>query len=275
MTRTDYLPLADLNGSLLETTGLGVSPLNGGFMLGHGLFETIKVAAGKPLFLNDHFARMDRAARALGLAFSGGEPLAGRCRAVVKANKLGQGNLKVVLFADEGRASELIVARPNAYGREDYERGFRLRTRVEDRSPSGLQRFKTLNYLANILALRGAKAAGFDDALFLSTSNLVLEGAITTVFAVERGSVVTPPLSLGLLPGVARGNVFNLLGEGAREESLTRERLLAADEVFVTNALLGVMPVSRIDAQDYSLKVDSVTERLRVQYTAFEERSGF
>jgi branched-subunit amino acid aminotransferase/4-amino-4-deoxychorismate lyase len=112
--------------------------------------------------------------------------------------------------------------------------------------------FKTLNYLENRLARETARASDFDEAIFVTPAGRVLEGSSTSVFIVKEGHAHTPPLSLGVLPGVARARVLALIGpERAHETAFTLDELMAADEVFLTNSLMGVMPVCTLDAHKF------------------------
>lgn len=111
---------------------------------------------------------------------------------------------------------------------------------------------KSLNYLENKLARESARAAGFDEALFVTPAGYVLEGAVSSLFIVKDGHAFTPPLAAGILPGVARARVLALIGaERAHERPVTLDEVLAADEVFITNALMGVMPVCTLDAHKF------------------------
>jgi len=262
-------------------------------MYGRGLFETIKVLGGRAVFFPDHAERLCRSAAALELPLKTSvAELAKRCARLISANGTGDGSLKIVLFLDTGGSGELILTRSGLYAPELCARGYRL-TAVPDGRPSGsVSGFKTLNYLGNSVARRRALAAGFDEALFVDSAGAVLECAGCNVFAVEGGRLITPPLSGGILPGVARATVLRLISEvgrtapstpsarnsggvdwrreGTPPHLLTLKRLLAADEVFVTNALLGVMPVSRIDRRRYDVRKNPVTRALQEAYRAAE-----
>ncbi|MDR1279559.1 MAG: aminotransferase class IV [Opitutaceae bacterium] len=163
--------------------------------------------------------------------------------------------VKIVRYREISGTGELITTRPLPITATGCLRDYRLKT-VTCPPCAGrpLVAYKTLNCLENLLARRAAREAGCDEALFITHAPdaLVLEGSATTLFIVKAGIVRTPPLALGILPGIARARVLAHLGpERARKETVSREALFAADEVFVTNALTGVMPVSRIDRRDF------------------------
>jgi len=241
-------------------------------MQGRGLFETLKILRGRPVFFSDHAGRLRRSAPALELPLpSPDDVLLGRCARVIAANALGEGVLKIVVFQDLAGTGELILTRQNPYRPEHYERGFKLAVLQDGRRPGYLSGLKTLNYLGNSDARRAALAAGCDDALLVDASGAVLEGATSNVFAVSGGRIFTPALACAILPGVARANVLRLPACGDAEQGvLTLPQLLEADEVFVTNALLGVMPVARIDQRNFDLTQNPVTRAVREAYQAAE-----
>ena len=263
-----------LDGKLCSGHSARISPLHEGFLYGHGLFETIKVRDGRPLFLAAHHARLTASGHALELPYK--LPLdkfRERLLKVISANSVAHGSAKVTLFNQGETLGELITTREFTYSPETYARGFRLQTRPTGRRVSGLSGHKTLNYLENIRARRAALAAGYDEALFIDTTGEVIEGAGTNLFIVRDGVALTPPLASGPLPGIARAQVLALLGYArARETVITTADLLAATEVFVTNALLGVMPVSRIDERALPIP-QPFTSDLQAAYRTRETQS--
>lgn len=265
-----------LNGQRLPAAEARVSPLSDGFLFGLGLFETIKVLEGRVLFLTRHFDRLRRGAAELGLPLPTAlDALRARCDECVAANELRDGALKLVLFQDTRGVSELILTRPATYSPAHYARGFQLTAMSASRRTDRISGLKSLNYLTCILAKRAAQSAGYDEALFVDADGRVLEGSTTNVFVVKHGVALTPPLDHGVLPGIARSHVLRLLGgQNAREEIIPASLVTTADEVFVTNSLLGVMPVAGLDAHPYDLSANPVTKAAMVAYRKFEAQSG-
>lgn len=259
-----YLRCAMLNGSVVATDALKVSPLGSGFMFGEGIFETVRVQGARPMLIGAHHARLAAAMGRLGAGpVSASAELAARCGQVIAANSLVQGSLKIVVFKEADGWSEMILARTATYAAARYETGFRLKTVAGDLRVDPLHALKSLNYLANHHAKRMALAAGFDEAVFIDPHQRVLEGATTSVFIVKDGEVSTPPLQRGILPGVMRACVLQLPGPSViHERDVTLDELRRADEVFVTNALLGIMPVTRVDATIYNLDGNRITRAL-------------
>jgi branched-subunit amino acid aminotransferase/4-amino-4-deoxychorismate lyase len=125
---------------------------------------------------------------------------------------------------------------------------------------------KTLNYLSRLAALREANRRGGGEALWFNIHNYLQSGSISNVFIVEAGKLVTPPTAVELrepavtretpysksnvLPGVTRAVVLELateIGVDLRLAAIDVNRLLGADEVFLTNSIMGVMPVCRLE----------------------------
>lgn len=250
-----FSSLVDFNGVIMAADEARVSPLSPGFLFGHAVFETIRVREGRPVFLLEHVERVSTSAVALGLATDlKPERLRSRIEALAARAGLRDGNVKLVVFQDQAGVSDILMPRMHPYLDSHYAAGFRLRTVAEART-TGSPAHKTTNCLKNLLARKEAQAAGFDEALFVSIEGEVFEGATTNLFVVADGTAVTPPASQGLLPGVARRLV---LERGptilpVRVAPVTRELLAVADEVFVTNALLGVMPVACVDQRAYAV----------------------
>ena len=127
--------------------------------------------------------------------------------------------------------------------------------------------------------LRGLRADGQAqclDALWFTTENRLAEGCISNVFIVSKGVLRTPPLETPVLPGIARACVLELAAAReleTREEPLTINELLDADEVFLTNTIMRVMPVIRVERKDIAEgKVGPITQRLLDAYRALTAR---
>jgi branched-subunit amino acid aminotransferase/4-amino-4-deoxychorismate lyase len=276
MTALPPDPYLDLNGRLVRSSEARISPLGEGFLYGRGLFETIKVLDGQLAFFPEHVARLRRGAAELGLGAVPAETeLRVRCARLLLANGLQQGSVKLVAFADAGSDGQLMLLREPTYGPAVYARGYRLQTVGEGPRAGGLGALKTLNYLRNLSAKRAAQAAGYDEPLFVAADGAALEGATSNVFAVKDGAIRTPPADGGILPGIARAQLLTLLRDrGAAEGRIDAEWLRGADEVFVTNSLLGVMPVSHLDQQRYDLDRNIVSRAAMAAWQVAERRSA-
>lgn len=242
-----------------------------------GVFETVKVMRGEPVFFSAHHARLSASCRALGLNWSfTTEDLRARCRMLLQANGCVEGSLKIVVYRDptgsRGDCGELIFSREQAYSAKDYERGFRLKIVVDPGRLPGATH-KSTRYRKNLQAREAARAAGRQDALFVDERGIILEGAATNLFVVIDGALLTPPLEVGILPGVARGEILRRWPGAAKEQVISVDMLDAAAEVFVTNALVGVMPVVAVDGRTYRMDGYKLTPRLMAEFSVWQAAS--
>ncbi len=223
-----------VNGEISETQAY----YDSGFQFGRGAFETLLVRE-KPLFLAEHCARLNRALMQLGISRSV-KPEA--VAAVLAQHPAVHCVLKVIAT----EKNLVLLTRPFAYGQEVYERGFHLRISKMERNPrSHTVYLKTLNYLENVLEKEAATAAGFDEALFFNVNRRLAEGSMSNVFFVKDGKLHTPAREAGLLPGIVRGWVIEQFP--VVQGLFSKAELAKAEEVFVTNSIVGVMPVAQIE----------------------------
>ncbi|HEY9155765.1 MAG TPA: aminotransferase class IV [Opitutaceae bacterium] len=269
-----------LNGDWIPASSVRVSPLSEGFMFGFGLFETIGLIDGRPAFVSAHHERMSRSGAKLGLSVkSTVQDWVRQGAELARRNGHESGVLKRVVFKDVNGVSELVSTRPNPYSEHDYAYGFSLKTRTEAR-PEGAARDKSLSYLDDLVARQRARGEGFQDALYVSATGEIYEGAATNFFAIIEGRLVTPPVEKHIIPGVIRSQILTLVNGneaagvardielrdvllGGEARALTIAEVRGADEVFVTNAALGVMPVSRIDETIFPLRPHGLVPHLR------------
>jgi len=215
---------------------------------------------------------MQQGARTLGLELpTSVDEWRERLARLAHANQIDDGSFKVVRFREDDGVGEFAVSRENGYTPSQYARGFRLCTAPAARAGS-LHGVKSIAYLENLLAKRAARTAGFDEVIFADSAGNLLEGAGSNLFVVVAGKVCTPP-AVDLLPGVARGVVLELGGTNAEERPLTPALVAAAEEVFVTNALMGVMPVSELNGRCFDLVRTPMTQALAAAFAKRQRES--
>lgn len=242
-----------LNGELVDAAVARIDPTDRGLTLGDGLFETIALRKSKARRLPAHFARLRLSATALGIPLAYDDAaLDTLVTGLIAANSLVDAVLRITLTRGPGargialplnpRSTLLMTAAPAPPAPEPAHVIIATVTRRNELSP--LSRFKTLNYLDNVLARDEATQGGADDAFLLNTQGRVAESTVANVFLLVNGGLITPPVSEGALPGVARADVIKLTH--AEERPVTVEILAKASEIFLSNAL-GVRPVVAID----------------------------
>ncbi|MCL4441949.1 MAG: aminotransferase class IV [Firmicutes bacterium] len=241
-----------INGEYLRAEKAAVNVSDQGVLFGVGIFETIRVESGRPCVLSLHLSRLTGSAGELGLhlPFEIQEIGDMVCR-TAQMNGVVRGGLRLTLTGGGAAGPVVFIqARPWPYGEEQYRRGFSAGfSTIRRNEGSPLVRHKTLNYFENMIARREAGASGWDEALFLNNSGMLTEGAVSNIFIVNSGRVITPDIECGLLPGVTRGRIIGIcsrLGIVAEERAVRPEELAGAREAFLTNALMGVMPLTRV-----------------------------
>lgn len=278
--------LVYVNGQFVPESADAVSALDRGLLLGDGLFETIRVTNGRALQWERHWERLCRGAQVIRLtlpwtAAAVRDAIAETLRvnrlqeAVVRLTVTrGPGNARGLLPPADTTPTLIIRATPFVpYPDHLYQDGMRVivsrNVRRNEHSP--LARIKSLNYLDNLIARQEADACGADEALLLNTQGGVAGATTANVFCVRAGRLFTPPLAAGALPGTMRALVCAELAPNAcgdvRMSHLEEQALRASDEVFLTNSLLGIMPVCAIDGRPVGNGIPGrVTQELAVDY---------
>lgn len=246
---------AYVNGRFVDESEAVVSIFDRGFLYGDGVFETMRIYGGRVFRALPHFHRLFDGLRALDIEspFSP-EELWAVCRALVRYNSVADGVARVYLTRDSVTAT--VQAR--SFARREM-RAIVSSVQVDPR----LSRFKTANRLPYVLAQREAERAGVEEALLLNAAGHVVEFTTGNLFVVKDGVLFTPPLEDGALPGVTRHAVLGLAAEKgirAREQSFGPEFLDTAYEVFATNSLIEIAPVTT-----WSRRY-AVTTRLQAAY---------
>ena len=147
----------------------------------------------------------------------------------------------------------LIVVKPFVpYPEVLYQNGASaIVSSIRRNAQSPIPRLKSLNYLENILARFQSRDVGAQESIFLDTDGYIAEGSMSNIFFVKSGELYTPSTGCPILPGITREVVLEIsskIGITIREGQWTLEQLLTADEVFLTNSLMELMPLTRIDS---------------------------
>ncbi|MCI6042317.1 aminotransferase class IV [bacterium] len=234
-----------------------------GYFFGIGAFETVAVEEGNPVLLKEHYERLFRAMEFFHLKLSADELEEKVGKALEDAfMKTGRKVLKIT-------ASEknlLVTTRENIYEEKHYEKGFSTDfccVRRNETSP--LTYHKTLNYGDCLREKHLAHDRGVDEPVFLNTKGIIAEGATTNVFFVKNGEIFTPSVECGLLPGIMRAYICRR--NHVCEKDIDPGEIDDFDEMFLTNSLLGVMPVSVMGRHRFPS--GSVSHKLLKAYREF------
>ena len=233
-----------------------------GYFFGLGFFETIAVKKGRPLLLDWHLERLVDSCRFLGITFP--HSAAAVEKLLAEKNCPENGVLKIVASEE----NILFLTRENHYGLADYEKGFHLAyTKVRRNETSPLTYRKSLNYGDCILEKRAVRGSDIQEPVFLNTRGEIAEGATSNLFFVKDGTLHTPEISSGLLPGILRRWVLETgkkEGLPVVERRIRPEEVKTFEECFVTNSLLGIMPVSALE--DVKFQSRNITEGWMERY---------
>ncbi|HZO21584.1 MAG TPA: aminodeoxychorismate lyase [Steroidobacteraceae bacterium] len=278
------LPGAGSERMLVDgTEAAGVSTLDRGLHFGDGLFETIACRAGRPRFLSLHLERLMSGCKRLQIAFHDEAAV----RSEVEELAHGSDRALVKVLVTRGSA----VAR--GYGFTGREKATRITIRyawpAEDSAPphAGLKAgtlalrlgenpllagLKHCNRLEQVLARAECLNRGLSEGILFSSSGRLVSGTMTNVFLVRGSTLQTPLLDVCGVAGVMRRIVLRQAasaGIEAHECALDLADLRAADEVFLTNARVGIWPVRELDEQ--VLAPGALTHRLLEELTPLLE----
>ena len=258
-----------LNGKYIDADSAVVSVWDGGFLYGDGIYTTLRLYAGEPLDLAAHFQRLTRHAATLDLPLVKTEAeFREIARHLARDNDLTgtDGRMRITITRGGGPDTPLplshletieptVLVTLTGLG-DEYDRwrkeGISVITLDASFARGNFPELKTLNSLATIRALRRANAAGCQEAILTDPAGCLLEGAISNLFIVSSGNLLTPVCSGGFLPGRTRERILDIAaaeGITVREKPLDRRHLEAACEVFLASSVREVMPVISIDGR--------------------------
>jgi branched-subunit amino acid aminotransferase/4-amino-4-deoxychorismate lyase len=240
-----------------------------------GVFETVLLRAGQPVFYREHVERFAAGCAQFGLVGApGAATLAAAAAELVGQTGLAEGVLRWSAWATPGAGEEWAVRiePPRPHMRAPC---WRVAVSPAALPPPGRETAaKHLGRVAWREALAGARAAGWDEVLLADAGGRLVEGGSANVFLVRDGRLATPGLGAGPLPGIIRAKVIELgrgLGLPAHEGGLTLADAAAADELIFTNSLVGLRPVSRLEGRGFAAP-GPVTRRLQA---AWQQRYGW
>ena len=264
-----------VNGALRRGEDATLSLFDRGARDGEGLFETLRVYELRPFLWERHMERLVLAAAELGFPVPpSARALRRGIEALLDAEELSDAVVRITVTRGIAggrptRAGCWIEAEPVG-GR--LWRGTRsgAASIVLTRRPFALGStggYKTTSRIAYHLAREECRAAGADETILVTAQGQVLEGAVSNVFVVVDGEVATPSLSTGILPGITREWVLLQLvdlGARIRTSALWRSELSLATEIFLTNAVQGIVTVGTVEGR--AVPERSLATTLRERY---------
>jgi branched-chain amino acid aminotransferase len=285
----DYIQ-ANTDGRLHPADLPSVSPLNRGFLYGDAIYEVWRTFEGAVFAFEEHWERLEQSAEALHIQLPlGKERLLEELRRTVAAFAVrvsdlsdlylrlqitrGAGAIGLNTALADKAGFVILVQTLKNWPEEKWKHGLRLglatklrRNHVDTLNPA----WKTGNYLNNILCLREAMARGADEVLMTNLAGEITEAAVSNVFFVRNGEVITPPLSAGILAGITRRFILEQVapacGIPAREQSIRVDELNSFEECFVTSTTRDIVPVGAMDETRYRVGEGTVTRRLKAGF---------
>jgi branched-chain amino acid aminotransferase len=276
-----------LDDKLTDISRASVSVNDAGLLYGMGLFETMRACNGVVFALDAHLDRLLGSAKKL---FIGNtytrEFIAEAVNKTLEANKLKDARMRLTLTGgpmsvegDESRGTLLVTSTEfEPYPPEYYRKGVMVvlcpyKQNAFDPTCGS----KTTSYMSRMLGLKFAHHKRAAEALWFTTDNRLAEGCISNVFIVKDSALFTPAVNTPVLAGVARKTVIELARQSTircYEKDLSINDLLDADEVFLTNVIMQVMPVVKVEKHDISDgKVGPVAKELQKRFSDFVKKS--
>ena len=289
-----------INGQFVPEDEASIPLRDTGLLHAAGLFTTFRARNGKIFRLKDHVARLRRSCEALFIPLIyKDELLTAAASELLSRNNLTDVRMRLTVTRGSSQQDPLHGLRLSPttfltatsfepYPDEYYEKGMTVIVLDDQKlNPFDIQAgHKTLNYFSRLSALRDATQRGAGEALWFNVHNYLQSGSISNIFIVKDGTLITPPTRDDLLdpavaekipypksatlPGITRQVIFELAAAekiAIERAAITINQLLDADEAFLTNSIMGIMPVSRIERSPIGPdKPGPITRRLSELY---------
>jgi branched-chain amino acid aminotransferase len=289
-----------LNGEVIDESAAHISVRDTGLLHAIGLFTTMRAASGNVIELSRHLQRLRDSCDALFVPLQySNEVLAEAVSALLTRSDVHDARLRFTitrgvtqpdpLHGQKMEPTALLTATPfEPYPVEYYEKGLTVMVLDDQKlNPYDVQAgHKTLNYFSRLSALKEAARRGAAEAMWFNVHNYLQSGSISNVFIVKDGTLYTPPtndelhdesirsqtpyVKSNVLPGTTRAAIIDIARAAeipVRIHSLTISDLLDADEVFLTNSVMGVMPVCRVERKPIANDIPGpITGQLREQW---------
>jgi branched-chain amino acid aminotransferase len=262
-------PRIYINGLFWNIDKANISVFDRGFTYGDGLFETMRAYSGKIFRLEHHLDRLFSSAHSIfiELPITRNE-IQSAIYTTLKLNNLSNSIIKLIITRGEQclefnidynlPPTVVILTRPLMIISDDkYKKGVGIKVYKNSaiRTQGISSQIKSCNYLSNIIIREKALRENFFEAVLLDQNNNVTEGSISNIFIIKNNQLKTPLLNESILNGIMRNAILELCIENNisyKEDLITEKDLYDADEIFLTNSVIEILPVCSIN--QYSLK---------------------
>ncbi len=251
------------DGKIVDCKTLTLDKLARGFLYGDGIFETLRADEYKIFRFSDYFERLLNNAEIVNLSVSfNKDKLQPMIENLLKSLKIPDAYIRLTIWRkqpesfdplDERVSHYLVTVRRLAHLPPGlYKKGIHciLAKKFKKNEFSPVSNIKSLSFLENVLCRQQAYLSGFKETIFLNTSGFLAEASVSNIFFVKNGVLFTPSVSCGIVPGIIRKTVLRLAkssGIETKEGKYNPSEIEKTEEVFLTNTLIGVLPVTQID----------------------------
>ncbi len=262
-----------LNGKFCTAAEANIPAGSPGLLYAIGLFETMRSYNRKIVYFDEHLARIKNSCKLIDLKFPNPvSKLKNIIKKAVEINAVRDAHIRLTLWKSKSGTDILVTVRKyNPCSLEKYKRGFAAKIATfKQNENSLLPQIKTTNRLFYELCLQEAKNQGFKEAIIINNSGYITEASRSNIFLVKNNEIFTPYLECGCLDGITRKVIFNLAKKykiKAHEGNFTLQDLYYADEAFLTNSLMGVMPLTSVEKNNIGKgKIGKITQFLIKKY---------
>lgn len=246
-----------LNGALVEQVTL--PPTGSGWLMGDGIFESLRTYNGNPFALDQHLARLVRSAKVMNFHTPDTTFIKRGIEDLISAEpSLPYGRLRITLLSDG------VVVITHIPYKESDTRIALAQHNFPQSSQRAITGVKTISYAENSVALRRASERGFHDALFINEKGFVVETALANVMWLDGSQWFTPTLASGCLPGVTRALLIENFG--LQERDITPALLSQAEAIAVTSSVREIVEIERFESKFFE-----PSQSLRELKTSFHQ----
>jgi len=253
-----------INGDVIKEDEARISPFDHGFLYGMGLFETFRIYEGHPFLLLDHLERLNQGLAVLGIERNiSKEEVIKALELLLERNKLENAYIRLNVSAGVGEVglqtdpytspNIMMFVKPLKQAEGLYAKEAQYVT-VRRNTPEGSWRLKSHHYMNNLLAKKEIGKRMDVEGFFLTQDGFLAEGIVSNIFWVIDNTLYTPAVQTGILNGVTRSFVLELAsnrGLSINEGFYTPDLLLKASEVFVTNSIQEIVPITKLESVVY------------------------
>jgi len=283
-------PIVYINGLFWAIDKATISVLDRGFTYGDGLFETMRSYSGKIFRLECLLDRLFRSARSIFIELPMKKnEIRSAINASIELNKLSNSIVRLTITRGEqdpglnidysAPPTVVIIVRPTkVISKNVYKKGIgiKLYKKSAIRTQGISNQIKSCNYLSNILLREKAIKEGFFEAILLDNDNNATEGTFSNIFIIKNNQLKTPSLNEFVLSGIIRKSILDICRANNisfKETAITEKDLYEADEIFLTNSGIEVLPVSNINHRNLKdINPNSMTTRIHtLLLKSFEE----